>query len=308
MPEELGSWTDGPAKSAIVEFVRRVTAADGDDHVAPADRIAVVDNDGTLWAEKPMQIEIGFIVNRLAAMAEEMPELRGRQPWKAASEHDYQWLADAVTKHYGGDDADLRVLMSGFVQAFAGMPAEQYLAAAGQYLRAGTHPTLGRGFRECVFRPMVELLRYLEASGFTVYIASGGDRDFIRAVSDEVYGIPAERVIGTSNALAYREDGHGATVVYQAQPDVFDDGPVKAVRIWSRIGRRPILSVGNANGDIPMLEFTGGDSLPALRLVVRHDDEEREFAYTGGADELLERAERKGWTVISVRNDWASVF
>ncbi|SDU78824.1 HAD family hydrolase [Jiangella alkaliphila] len=308
MNADLASWRDGAARSAIVDFVRRVTTDGSDDYVDPVDRVAVADNDGTLWTEKPMQIEIGFILQRLAAMAEQDPDLRAKQPWKAASAEDYAWLGGAITKHYGGDDSDLKVLMGGFVRAFAGMSAEDYLAASGEYLRNGSHPTLGRGFRQCAFGPMVELLRYLEAHGFTLYVASGGDRDFIRAISDEAYGIPSERVIGSSNALAYQEDEHGASVVYQAQPDVFDDGPVKAVRIWSRIGRRPILSVGNANGDIPMLEFTGGPSLPALRLVVLHDDEEREFAYTDGADELLDRASDKGWTVISVRNDWTTVF
>ncbi|WP_053204187.1 HAD family hydrolase [Jiangella muralis] len=308
MNAELSSWRDGDARVAITDFVRRVTTEGGADYVDPVDRVAVVDNDGTLWTEKPMQIEIGFILQRLAAMAEQAPELRAKQPWKAAYTDDYEWLGGAITKHYGGDDSDLKVLMGGFVQAFAGMSAEDYLAASGEYLRNGSHPTLGRAFRQCAYPPMVELLRYLEAHGFAVYIASGGDRDFIRAISDEVYGIPSERVIGSSNALAYQEDEHGAAVVYRAQPDVFDDGPVKAVRIWSRIGRRPILSAGNANGDLPMLEFTGGPSLPALRLVVLHDDEEREFAYTDGADELLERADRKGWTVISVRDDWTTVF
>nr|WP_281386993.1 haloacid dehalogenase-like hydrolase [Jiangella mangrovi] len=304
----MASWADGPARAAITAFVQRVTTSGGDGYVAPAERVAVVDNDGTLWTEKPMPIELGFIMRRLAAAAERDPDLRGVQPWKAAVERDHGWLGGAVTRHYAGDDSDLHVLLGGFLQAFAGMSAEDYLAASGEYLRGGTHPTLGRGFRECTFAPMVELLRYLEAHGFTVYIASGGDRDFIRSVSDEIYGIPSERVIGTSNALAYQEDGDGASVVYQAQPDVFDDGPVKAVRIWSRIGRRPILAVGNANGDIQMLEFTGGPRLPALRLAVLHDDEEREAAYTQRADELLDRAHRKGWTVISVRSDWTTVF
>ncbi|SDT13355.1 HAD family phosphatase [Jiangella sp. DSM 45060] len=308
MDAELGSWRDGRARSAITDFVRRVTTEGGADYVDPAERVAVVDNDGTLWTEKPMQIEIGFILQRLAAMAEQAPDLRERQPWKAAYMHDYDWLGGAITQHYRGDDADLTVLMGGFLRAFAGMSAEDYLAASGEYLRHGSHPTLGRGFGQCAYPPMVELLRYLEAHDFTVYIASGGDRDFIRAISDEVYGIPAERVIGSSNALEYQEDERGASVVYRARPDVFDDGPVKAVRIWSRVGRRPILSAGNANGDIPMLEFTGGPSLPALRLVVLHDDEEREFAYTDGAEELLERAERGGWTVVSVRDDWTTVF
>ena len=153
--------------------------------------------------------------------------------------------------------------------------------------------------------PMVELLRYLEANGFTNYIASGGDRDFMRPVTEEIYGIPSEHVIGSSTGLRYLDDEHGGTVSYVAEMDVFDDGPVKPVRIWSRIGRRPIVAGGNSNGDIPMLEYAGGSGRPALRLLVLHDDAEREFDYTAGAEKSLEQAATHGWTVVSIKNDWA---
>ncbi len=155
---------------------------------------------------------------------------------------------------------------------------------------------------------MIELLRYLEANGFTCYIASGGDRDFMRPVAQAIYGIPPERVIGSSNALRYEESENGGSVVYLAQPDVFDDGPIKPVRIWSRTGRRPILAVGNSNGDIPMLRFASHPSRPSLSMLVDHDDGEREFAYRGGAEDSLKQAGELGWTVVSVRNDWAKVF
>jgi hypothetical protein len=155
---------------------------------------------------------------------------------------------------------------------------------------------------------MVELLRYLEANGFTNYIASGGDRDFMRPVTEEIYGIPSERVIGSANALRYLEDEDGGTLTYAAEPDVFDDGPVKPVRIWSRIGRRPVVAGGNSNGDIQMLRYAGGKGRPALRLLVLHDDDEREFSYTAGAEASLQQAEQDGWTVVSIKNDWATVF
>jgi len=303
----LASWNDTPSRQAIVEFVDRVTREGGSDYVAPSDRIAVFDNDGTLWCEKPIQIEIGFILKRLAEMTEADPSLLDRQPWKAAHERDFAWLGDTVTKHYHGDDSDVKVLMAGMLRAFAGMTVEEYAAAADQFMH-GRHPTIDRKFRECGYLPMIELLHYLEAHGFTTYIASGGDRDFMRPVSEEIYGIPSERVIGSSNALTYQEDEHGGTVVYLAQPDVFDDGPVKPVRIWSRIGRRPIVAGGNSNGDIPMLRYAGGRARPALRLLVLHDDPEREFDYTAGAEQSLEQAEQEGWTVVSVKNDWATVF
>ena len=154
---------------------------------------------------------------------------------------------------------------------------------------------------------MVELLRYLEANGFATFIASGGDRDFMRSIAEAIYAIPPERVIGSSNGLVWQEDEDGGTIAYLAEPDVFDDGPVKPIRIWSRTGRRPIVAGGNSNGDIPMLRWTGGPK-PALRLLVDHDDPEREFHYTAGAERALERARSDGWTVVSIRDDWTTVF
>lgn len=303
----LTSWNDTPATRAIRDFVDRVTREGGSDYVPPSERIAVFDNDGTLWCEKPIQVEIGFVLKRLAEMADADASLRDRQPWKAAYEQDYVWLENVVTKHYHGDDTDVKVLMGGMLRAFAGITVDEYAAAADEFMH-GRHPTIDRKFRECGYLPMIELLRYLAASGFTTYIASGGDRDFMRPVTEEIYGIPSERVIGSSNALTYQEDEHGGTLVYLAQPDVFDDGPVKPVRIWSRIGRRPIVAGGNTNGDIPMLRYAGGAGRPALRLLVLHDDPEREFEYTAGAEKSLEQANQEGWTVVSIKRDWATVF
>jgi hypothetical protein len=308
MAEQLRSWNDGAATAAIVDFVERVTTEGGPDYVPPAERVATFDNDGTLWCEKPMPIELGFILERLAELAEADESLRARQPWKAAHERDYHWLGDVITKHYDGDDGDVKVLMAGILQAFAGQSVEEYAAAAGAFLRGGMHPTLGRTFHACGYLPMVELLDYLAANGFTNYIASGGDRDFMRPVTEELYGIPPERVIGSSNALRYLEDGDGGTITYAAEPDVFDDGPTKPIRIWSRVGRRPILAGGNSNGDIPMLQYAGGKVRPALRLLVLHDDAEREFAYTAGAERSLETAATQGWTVVSVKDAWTTVF
>jgi FMN phosphatase YigB (HAD superfamily) len=305
---QLTSWNDTGTRRAIVEFVERVTDEGGSDYVPPSERIAVFDNDGTLWCEKPMPIELGFILERLATMAESEESLREKQPWKAAREADYRWLGDVVTKHYEGDDTGAKVLMAGILQSFAGMDVEEYCAAADAFLRNGRHPTLDRAFHACGYAPMVELLRYLESNGFTNYIASGGDRDFMRPVTEEIYGIPAEHVIGSSNALRYLEDEGGGRVTYAAEMDVFDDGPVKPVRIWSRIGRRPILAGGNSNGDIPMLQYSGGKDRPSLRLLVLHDDAEREFDYTAGAEKSLEEAAAQGWTVASIKNDWAAVF
>jgi FMN phosphatase YigB (HAD superfamily) len=308
MTGPLPSWNDTATRQAIVRFVESVTDDGGTGFVPPAERVAVFDNDGTLWCEKPMPIELGFILQRLAAMAEKDPALRDRQPWKAAHTRDYAWLGDVVTRHYAGDESGVKVLLGGILQAFAGMDVEDYQADAHAFLHSGRHPTLGSTFAECGYVPMIELLEYLTANGFTSYIASGGDRDFMRPITEALYGIPSERVIGSSNALRYVPDEHGGSVVYLTEPDVFDDGPIKPVRIWSRIGRRPILAAGNSNGDIPMLAFAGGPSRPGLRLVVLHDDPEREFDYVAGSEQALEQAKAQGWTVVSIKRDWATVF
>ena len=271
----------------------------------PEERVAVFDNDGTLWCEKPMPVELGFILERLAASAEADAALRDRQPWKAAYEKDYAWLGGVIDKHYAGDDSDVKVLLGDA----GASPARRWRTTSRPpraFLDRAPHPTLGRRLRDCWYVPMVELLRHLEANGFTCFIASGGSRDFMRAVTGELYGIPPERVVGSSNGLEYTDDDHGGSLAYLAQPDVFDDGPVKPVRIWSRIGRRPIVAGGNSNGDVPMLRFAGGRDRPALRLLVLHDDPDREFAYVKGAEAALERARAEGWTVVSVKDDWAT--
>jgi phosphoserine phosphatase len=308
MTGDLRTWRDTESRRAIVDFVEGVSTEGGADYVPPADRIAVFDNDGTLWCEKPMPIELGFLLQRFVEMAADDESLRTRQPWQAAHERDYAWLGKAMTKHYSGDDSDMRTLMGAILQAFADHSVESYCAAADTYLRTGAHPTLGHGLLQCAYAPMIELLRYLEAHGFTNYIASGGDRDFMRPVTQRIYDIPSERVIGSTNALRYEPDEHGGSIVYLAEPDYFDDGPVKPVRIWSRIGRRPILAAGNSNGDVPMLRYAGGPSRPALRLLVVHDDEDREFDYTEGAEQALEYAAQHGWAVASIKRDWATVF
>jgi phosphoserine phosphatase len=306
--DHLGSWNDGAATAAIRDFVARATIEGSPEFVPPEERVAVFDNDGTLWCEKPMPIQLDFILRRLAAMADQDPSLRDRQPWKAAYTRDYGWLGGVITKHYHGDDSDVRVLGAGVLQAFAGITVEEFEAQAEAFLRSARHPTLGRGYLACSYRPMVELLGYLDANGFRSYIASGGGRDFMRPISQELYGIPRQRVIGSSIALAYQPDEGGGRIVRKPEADVLDDGPAKPVRIWSRVGRRPLLAAGNSNGDIPMLAFAQQPDRPALRLLVLHDDPDREFDYTTGTEQALEQARAHGWTIVSVKTDWATVF
>jgi phosphoserine phosphatase len=305
---DLSSWRDGPAKRAIVEFVARACGGDGSEPVPAEERLAVFDNDGTLWCEKPMPIQLDFILRRLVEMAEADPALRNRQPWQAAYERDYRWLSAVMAEHYAGDETNVRVLAAGVLAAYDGISVEDFEARSDEFLRSAQHPTLGRRYLDCAYAPMLELLAYLAANGFSNYIASGGGRDFMRPISQEVYGIPRQRVIGSSSALAYASDERGGTITHKAEADYLDDGPEKPIRIWSRTGRRPLLAAGNSNGDVPMLHFTQHEDKPFLRLLVLHDDDAREFAYTSGAEQALDRAASDGWTVVSVRDDWATVF
>jgi phosphoserine phosphatase len=304
----LSLWRDGPAKEAIVELVAAARGEGGSDAVPVEERVAVFDNDGTLWCEKPVPIQADFILRRLAEMAEADPALRERQPWKAARERDHAWLSSVMTEHYAGDDSNVKTLLGGILAAYAGISVEQFEAEADAFLRTARHPTLERGYLACAYAPMVELLACLDANGFVSYIVSGGGRDFMRPIAQEVYGVPRERVIGSTTALAYASDERGGTITHTPTPDYLDDGPEKPVRIWSRTGRRPLLATGNTNGDIEMLEFSRHDDRPSLRLLVLHDDPDREFAYTAGAEQALARADHDGWTVVSIKDDWATVF
>ena len=305
---DLASWTDGTTKSAIVDFVGRVTAEGGPDYVAPEARIATFDNDGTLWCEKPMYIQLDFIVRRLSEKAAADASLAEQEPYKAAIAGDLQWFGGAITKHYQGDDSDLKVLSGAVMSLHASMTVEEHAALVNAFFAKAQHPTLGRPYLTCTYVPVVELLRYLEAHGFTCYIVSGGGRDFMRPITSTIYGIPPERVVGSAQDLRFEgRDGHGDLLIEPAL-DVFDDGPVKPVRIWSRIGRRPILAAGNTNGDDEMLMYTGTATTPSLRLLVLHDDAEREFDYTAGAERALDHARQYGWTVVSIKNDWTTVF
>ncbi|WP_024804165.1 HAD family phosphatase [Nocardia sp. BMG51109] len=308
MAGDLGTWSTDGAAATVREFVDRVTDSNGADFVEPDSRIAVFDNDGTLWCERPMQPQLDFTIRRLREMAQADRELRSRQPWRAAFDGDTDWMTQALIKHYRGDDTDMAVLMDGLSRAFGDLTVEEYQRRVHEFFSGTDHPSLGRPYRACGYTPMVELMTYLRRHGFTNYIASGGDRDFMRPVAEALYGVPPERVIGSTLGLIYRDTGDRAELLYEPVMDYFDDGPEKPVRIWSRIGRRPILSVGNSNGDIPMLAFSELDSRPALRMLILHDDLDREFDYVTGAEDALDHAGQEGWTIVSMRRDWQTIF
>jgi len=308
MTPELKSWNDTLTRKAILDFVAAITDETGPQYVPPAERIAVFDNDGTLWCEKPMYIQLDYILRQLAAQAESDPALRVKQPWQAAWEKDFDWLGSAITNHYQGNDRELKILFGGILSLSEGQTALEIEMAARDFIESESHPTLGRLYRDCIYQPMLELLKYLESNGFTNYIVSGGGRDFMRGFASDLYGIPRERAIGSTVAYRYVENDAGGEIMQKAELDVIDDGPGKPIQIWNVIGRRPILAAGNSNGDLPMMKFAGGNALPALRLLVVHDDAEREFDYLAGAEKAIEAVKTYGWTAVSIQSDWQKIF
>ena len=308
MDNYLPSWNQTPTHQAILDFVAAVTAPDGADFVPPEERIAVFDNDGTLWCEKPMYIQLDYLLRKLAAQAEADPALREKQPWQAAWGKDFEWLGNAVTRHYQGDDQNLHVLLGGILSLSKDQPVEQIEAEARRFIDNEQHPHLGLLYRDCIYQPMLELLRYLEANSFTNYIVSGGGRDFMRGFAQDLYGIPRQRVIGSTVAYQFAEKDAGGDILQKAELDMVDDGPGKPIQIWNLIGRRPILAAGNSNGDLQMMKFAGGGNLPALRLLVVHDDAEREFDYSAGAEEAIQAVKANDWTAVSIQHDWQKVF
>ena len=307
MTNGLPSWNEGPTRRAIVEFVERVTDPSSPDFVAPESRIATFDNDGTLWSERPV-VQGEFMMAQLREAAEHEPALREKQPWRMAVEGDPSWMNGAIVKHYEGDDSDVSALLAGIAHSFAGITVEEFCRQAETYFERELHPIHGCSYLETAYAPMIELLDYLEAHSFTNYVVSGGGRDFMRPITERVYNIPPERVIGSASGVSFQVDESGAHLMREPTIEFLDDGPQKPILIWDRTGRRPILTGGNANGDVPMFQFAGGEELPAFRLLVHHDDDAREVAYDAGAEEALRMAEQEEWTMVSMRDDWRRVF
>ena len=289
-PATLPSWNEGPAKAAILEFVAAVQRP-GSSFVPPAERIAAFDNDGTLWCEMPLYVQADFMVRRFREMVRERPELADEQPYKAVVEGDMAWIMDIY--------AHVPELLKGLGEAYAGITTGAFESAVNDFFAVATHPTLGVPYARTAYRPMLELISLLKAAEFQVYICSAGGRDFLRAVCEQVYGLPRDHVIGSAPVLEYR-DGELYRTAGVEQP--IADGPGKPVHIWTRTGRRPLLAGGNADGDIPMLETA------RFGLLLRHDDAGREFAYDAGAETALAAAAGRGWTVVSMKEDFATVF
>ncbi len=297
--DPLPSWNDGPVKQAIIDFVSRVTAEGGPDFLPVEQRIAVFDNDGTLWQEKPA-VQGAFLADRVRALAEKDPSLRQRQPYKAVLEGDVDALME------GGEKA----VMELFAATHANMTQEQFQAQVRQFLRTARHPKLGRPYTQLAYQPMLELLQYLRDNGFQTWISSGGGIDFMRVFSEELYGIPPEQVIGSSLETKYEKRGGKGVLWREPRPDHLNDKEGKPVGNDLHIGRPPVFVAGNvrSGGDIAMLDASRQRRGPSFQLLINHDDGAREFAYPEKDGASLRAAREGSWHVVSMRDDWKTVF
>jgi phosphoglycolate phosphatase-like HAD superfamily hydrolase len=300
----MPSWNDSPALRKIIEFVELVTREGGPDFVRPSERIAVFDNDGTLWSEQPMYFQLAYTVDRIRALAPRHPEWKTLQPFKALIERDTKTALESGEKG----------LMAVLAAVNEGISVEESEAAVLDWIKTARHPRFGRPYTELVFQPMLELLGYLRSKGFKTFIVSGGGIDFMRPWTEQVYGIPPEQVVGSSSAASFGIGPDGKpTVIKQGKLNFNDDGPGKPVGIQRSIGRRPILAVGNSDGDLQMLEYVSAGPGRRLALYIHHDDADREYAYDrnskiGKLDKGLVVAGDKGWPIVSMKRDWKTVF
>jgi len=301
--DPLPSWNDGPSRKAIVDFVGRVAKEGGPDFVPAEQRIATFDNDGTLWVEQPMYVQLAFMMSRVKELAPKHPEWKDTQPFKGALEGDMQ--AVAATGEKG-----LTQLMAA---THTGMTTEQFEKIAADWLATARHPKFNHLYTECVYQPMLELLAYLRTNGFKTYIVSGGGVEFMRPMTERVYGVPPEQVIGSAIKTRYELKDGKPVLMRLPQIDSIDDKEGKPENISRIIGRRPLAAFGNSDGDQQMLEWTAAGSGARLMLLVHHDDASREYAYDressmGRLDKALDEAQAKGWVVVSMKNDWKTIF
>jgi phosphoserine phosphatase len=305
----LPSWNDGPARQAIVEFVEAVTEEGGADFVPPEDRIATFDQDGTLWVEHPLYAQAMFALDRVAELAPQHPEWQTKEPFKAVLTRDRA----AMAKFTEGDWAQI------IGATHAGVTTEQFVKIAGDWLARAQHERFKRPYTELIYQPMLEIMDYLRTSGFRTYIVTGGGQEFVRVYSERVYGVPVEQVVGSSIATKYEEQNGKPVLMREPKLFFVDDKDGKAIGINLFIGKRPYAAFGNSGGDREMLEWTGAGDGARLKMLVLHDDAEREYAYgpaNGLPDSkvgtfpqaLADEAKAKGWVVISMKNDWKTIF
>jgi phosphoserine phosphatase len=301
--EPLPSWNDTPTRRAITAFVADAADPASPGFVPAAERIAVFDNDGTLWAEQPMYFQAFFIFDRIKEMAPRHPEWKDREPFASVLRGDMEGALS------GGERALLEMAMA----THAGMTSEEFEEIVSEWIMDARHPETGRAYTEMVYQPMLELLEYLRGNGFKTYIVSGGGIEFIRPWAERTYGVPPEQVIGSSIRTSFELVDGTPTIVRLPELNFVDDKEGKPVAIQHHIGRRPVLACGNSDGDLQMLQWTGAGDGPRLCIYIHHTDAEREWAYdrdshVGRLDEGLREARMNGWTVVDMKTDWARVF
>jgi phosphoglycolate phosphatase-like HAD superfamily hydrolase len=301
--DPLPSWTEGESRQAIMEFVQRVTTPDSADYIVPEERIAVFDNDGTLWSEKPVYFQLLFAIDRIRQLAPQHPEWKTTQPFKAVLDNDMDALADS------GEKGLLQLVMA----SHAGMTTTEFERIVGDWLMTARHPRFKRPYTELVYQPMLELLNYLRANGFKTFIVSGGGIEFMRPWTQAVYGIPPEQVIGSSIKVQFEPRDGEPVLVRLPEIDFIDDKAGKPVGIHKFIGRRPVAAFGNSDGDLQMLQWTAAGEGRRFMLLVHHTDAEREYAYDrashiGKLDKALDEADRRGWTMVDMKRDWKVIY
>ena len=301
--DPLPSWNDGPSKKHIVEFVQAVTDEGSRDYVKPAERIAVFDNDGTLWTEQPAYFEVLFAFDEIKRLAPQHPEWKTTQQFKAVLEIDHQALAQS------GMEGLLKIIGA----THTGLTTDAFIDNAKTWLAQARHPKTGKPYTEMIYQPMLEMLDYLRSQHFKTYIVSGGDTAFMRAFAEAVYGVPPEQVIGSNFVTAFQINDGAPHVLRTAKLAHNDDGPGKPESIDSIIGRRPILAFGNSDGDLQMLQWTAAGPGKRFMGLVHHTDAKREWAYDrnsqiGRLDKALDQAQTKGWTVVDMATEWNRIY
>lgn len=299
----LPSWNDTATRRSIVDFVTLVTTPESKDFIARADRVAVFDNDGTLWPEQPASVQLVFALQRVKTVAGRHPEWKRQEPFRSILRGNLKSIAGS------GDAGSMRVLAA----AHAGMTSDQFAALVHEWFDSASDPRFNRPYAELAYQPMLELLAYLRANGFRTYLVTGSDVEFVRDLAQRVYGIPPEQVIGSTVKYKYGQTNGAVTLTRLAQVDNLVDGAAKPLAIDRVIGRRPVIAFGNADGDVPMLEWTAAGDGPRLAALLHHTDGEREYAYdrsakSGKLDKGLDEAGAKGWLVVDMKDDWKTVF
>ena len=301
--DPLPSWQEGESKKAIIEFVTKVTNEGSQDYIAESKRIATFDNDGTLWSEQPMYFQFIYVLERIRELAPQHPEWKEQEPFASVLKGD---MESALA---GGEKALLEMVMA----THAGMTAEEFSKSVSDWLSTARHPKTGKAYTAMVYQPMLELLDYLRANDFKVFIVSGGGIDFVRVFSEEIYGIPPERVVGSSIDANYEIRDGKPVIVKLPEIDLIDDKAGKPVGIHRYIGRRPILAVGNSDGDFQMLEWTTAGDETRLGIILHHTDADREWAYDrdshiGKLDRGLDEAPERKWKLIDMKKDWKQIY